>query len=219
MKIKTIKRRQQSEQQRMRETILQVLDQLETDSSEVAIKNALQPAVKPALIEKLVPQSQLGKLQHVPLPKFDGDILQFKLFWDQFEVSVDRQEDLVVITKILHLWSCLSGAVLKAIEGITVCAENYPEVVRTFHNRLHRVPEVVESHGLKECSENGAVDLTRLHDDLNRHFLELRALGNEVDVNVSGFHALLLIIKRKLPPDTLEAWRSFAQNLTNEQIT
>ncbi|XP_003369113.1 conserved hypothetical protein [Trichinella spiralis] len=70
-----------------------------------------------------------------------------ELFWDQFEVSVDRQEDLVVITKILHLWSCLSGAVLKAIEGITVCAENYPEVVRTFHNRLHRVPEVVESHG------------------------------------------------------------------------
>ncbi|XP_003369350.1 conserved hypothetical protein [Trichinella spiralis] len=158
MKIKTIKRRQQSEQQRLRETILQVLDQLETDSSEewrkltrttrISVDTFLkEPSVKPALTEELVPQSQLGKLQHVQLLKFDGDILQFKLFWDQFEVSVDRQEDLVAITKILHLWSCLSGAVLKAIEGITVCAENYPEVVRTFHNRFHRVPEVVESHG------------------------------------------------------------------------
>ncbi|KRY62894.1 hypothetical protein T4D_13224, partial [Trichinella pseudospiralis] len=83
----------------------------------------------------LSPQSSLGKLQPVPLPK----------------------EDLGAITKFLHLRSCLTGAALKAVEGITVCAENYPEVVRTLHDRFHRVPEVVESHvssvlGLRECS-------------------------------------------------------------------
>ncbi|KRX25617.1 hypothetical protein T07_6903 [Trichinella nelsoni] len=159
----------------------------------VDVEEVIKPAVKPALTEKLVPQSQLRKLQHVPLPKFDGDILQFKLFWDQFELSVDRREDLVAITKLLHLWSCLSGAV-------------------SGKPRLKVV-------SLKECSKNGAVELTRLHDDLNRHLLELSALGNEVDANFSGYHALLLIIKRKRPLDTLEAWRSFAQDLTNEQIT
>ncbi|KRY15118.1 hypothetical protein T03_11586, partial [Trichinella britovi] len=42
MKIETIKRRQQIEQNRLRETILQVLDQLETDSSELAVRNALR---------------------------------------------------------------------------------------------------------------------------------------------------------------------------------
>ncbi|KRY39872.1 hypothetical protein T03_2806, partial [Trichinella britovi] len=72
---------------------------------------------------------------------------------------------------------------------------------------------------LKECSDDGAADLTRLHDDLNRHFLELRALGKDVDANLSGFHALLPIIKKKLPPDTLEAWRAFVQGMTNEKIT
>ncbi|XP_003367748.1 hypothetical protein Tsp_14770, partial [Trichinella spiralis] len=128
------------------------------------------------------------------------------------------------ITKLLHLRSCLFGAALKAIEGITVCAENYSEVVRTLHNRFHRVPEVVESHmlkvvGLKECSEDGAAELTMLHDDLNCHFLELRALVKDVDANLSGFYALLPMIKKKLPPDTLEAWRAFVQELTNEQIT
>ncbi|KRY62714.1 hypothetical protein T4A_342, partial [Trichinella pseudospiralis] len=127
----------------------------------------------------LSPQSSLGKLQPVPLPKFDGDILQFKAFWDQFEVNIDRREDIGAINKFLHLRSCLSGAALKAIEGITVCEENYPGVVQTLHNRFHHVPEVVESHvlkvvSLKECSDDGAADLTRLHDDLNRHFLELR---------------------------------------------
>ncbi|KRZ08832.1 hypothetical protein T11_11741 [Trichinella zimbabwensis] len=244
MKIETIKRRQQIEQQRLRETILLVVDQLETDSSELAVRNALhaldaqyaeahraqvaledvlpdgesleaaldewrelrkdvfttrtradtflkekekskEPVAKPAFTEKSGPQLQLGKLQSVPLPKFDGDILEFKSFWDQFEVSVDRREDLGAITKLLHLRSCLSGAALKAIEGIT----------------------------------DKAAELTRLHDELNRHFLELRALGKDVDANLSGFHAFLPMIKKPLPPDTLEAWRSFVQDLTDEQIT
>ncbi|KRZ65890.1 hypothetical protein T10_2360 [Trichinella papuae] len=151
-----------------------------------------EPAMKPALTEKLS-------------------------FWDQFEVSINRREDPGAITKLLHLRSCLSGAALKAIEGIT-------HITETLHNRFHRVPEVVESHvlkvvSLKECSEDGAAELTRLHDELNRHFLELRALGKDMDENLSGFHAFLPMIKKKLPPDTLEAWRSFVQDLTDEQIT
>ncbi|KRX35222.1 hypothetical protein T05_16401 [Trichinella murrelli] len=235
MKIEAVNRRQQIKQKRLRETILQVLDQLETDSSELAVRNALraldaqyaeahrtqvgledvlpdgesleavlnewrelckevfttrtradtflkekdeskEPMAIPALTEKSGSKSQLGKLK---------------------SVSVDRREDIGAITKFIHLRSCLSGAALKAIEGITVCAENYPEVVQTLRNRFHRVPEMVESHVLKV----------------------LRALGKDVDANLSGFHALLPMIKKKLPPDTLEAWRAFVQELTNEQIT
>ncbi|KRZ58659.1 hypothetical protein T02_11949 [Trichinella nativa] len=257
MKIETVKRRQQIKQKRLRETILQVLDQLETDSSELAVRNALraldaqyaeahraevaledvlpdgesleavlnewrelckevftartradtflkekdeskEPMAIPALTEKSGSKSQLGKLKSVRLPKFDA--------------LIDGR------TKFIHLRSCLSGAALKAIEGITVCAENYPEVVQTLRNRFHRVPEMVESHVLK-CSDDGAADLMRLHDDLNRHFLELRALGKDVAANLSGFHALLPMIRKKLSPDTLEAWRAFVQELTNEQIT
>ncbi|KRY45546.1 hypothetical protein T03_9972 [Trichinella britovi] len=258
MKIETGKRRQQIEQKRLRETILQVLDQLETDSAELAVRNALraldaqyaeahraqvtledllhdgesleavldewrelckevfttrtradtflkgkdeskEPMATPALTEKSGSKSQLGKLKPVPLPKFDDNILEFKSFWDQFEVNIDRREDIGAITKFLHLRSY-------APQSIPSSAE------------------VVESHvlkvvSLKECSDDGAADLTRLHDDLNRHFLELRALGKDVDANLSGFHALLPIIKKKLPPDTLEAWRAFVQGMTNEKIT
>ncbi|KRY51586.1 hypothetical protein T03_222, partial [Trichinella britovi] len=43
------------------------------------------------------------------------------------------------------LRSCLCCVALKAIEGITVCAENCSDFVRTLHNRFHRSPvEVCE---------------------------------------------------------------------------
>ncbi|XP_003368895.1 conserved hypothetical protein, partial [Trichinella spiralis] len=60
------------------------------------------------------------------LPTFDGDILQFKAFWDQFNAAVHRREDLEDVTKFVHLRSCLAGAALHAISGVTTAAENYP---------------------------------------------------------------------------------------------
>ncbi|KRZ23332.1 hypothetical protein T4C_8592 [Trichinella pseudospiralis] len=265
MKIETIKRRQQIEQNRLRETILQVLDQLETDSSELAVRNALraldaqyaeahrtqvtledvlpdgesleavldewrelckevfttrtradtflkekdeskEPMATPALTEKSGSKLQLGKLKPVPLPKFDGNILEFKSFWDQFEVNIDRREDIGAITKNHGLRGELPWSRSDAPQSI-------PSSARGGESHVLKVVN------LKECSDDGAADLTRLHDDLNRHFLELRALGKDVDANLSGFHALLPIIKKKLPPDTLEAWRAFVQGMTNEKIT
>ncbi|KRZ55882.1 hypothetical protein T02_9055 [Trichinella nativa] len=41
------------------------------------------------------------------------------------EQSSIHQRGLSDITKVLHLRSCLSGSSLKAIGGVTICAENY----------------------------------------------------------------------------------------------
>ncbi|KRY26778.1 hypothetical protein T03_7301, partial [Trichinella britovi] len=205
MKLETTKRRQQIEQRRLRDAIIQVLKQLETDSNEIAVTNVLSaldaqyaearraqvaledalpdgealeatlrewhelsnevfetrnqagiflkekgngPAVNPKQSSSLTFAAEQVKPPRVPLPKFDGDILQFKSFWDQFESSIHQQEGLNDITKLLHLRSCLSGSALKAIEGVTICAENYPEVVQTLKTRFYRIPDVVESHVL-----------------------------------------------------------------------
>ncbi|KRX51525.1 hypothetical protein T09_6079, partial [Trichinella sp. T9] len=159
----------------------------------------------------------------VLLPKFNGDIQQFKSFWDQFESSIHQQEGLNDITKLLHFRSCLSGSALKAIEGVTICAENYPEVVQTLKTRCYRIPDVVESHVLsvmnvKACSNEGAGELTRLHDDLNRHFLELKALGKDVNCGLSGFHVILPKLKRKLPSGTVTEWKTFIKDKKDDEI-
>ncbi|KRY76096.1 hypothetical protein T4A_3705 [Trichinella pseudospiralis] len=316
------------EQQRLRETILLVVVQLEVDSSESAVRNALhaldaqsaeahrapvaledvlpdgesleaalnecrelrkevfttrtcadtflkekdkskQSVVKPALTKKLGPQSQLRRLVtsrcleqarpflppdcwrvhrylatsrywpalflsflpralmmalrqqtmtiyfiKQPKAKTDDDVMTYAAFPPIQLTFSTSTTDLGDITKFLHLRSCLSGAALKAIERITVCAENYSEVVRTLHNRFYRVPEVVASHVLE------VVGLKDRADEAPR-WLEppLPRIESSGEGNLSGFHALLPLIKEKLPPDTLEAWRAFVQDLTNEQIT
>ncbi|KRZ47258.1 hypothetical protein T02_12889 [Trichinella nativa] len=60
---------------------------------------------------------------------FDGDILQFKAFLDQFNAIVHRREDFEDVTKFVHLRSCLAGAALNAINGVETAAENYLAVV------------------------------------------------------------------------------------------
>ncbi|KRX34965.1 hypothetical protein T05_8253 [Trichinella murrelli] len=104
---------------------------------------------------------------------------------DQLEVRFDQRIDLGVITQVVHLRSCLCCVALKAIEGITVVNSHVLKVVC-----------------LNKCSEDSAAELTRLHDDSNRHFLEFRALGQYVDLHLSVFHILLLMIKKKLLPVT-----------------
>ncbi|KRY31558.1 hypothetical protein T03_13982, partial [Trichinella britovi] len=203
--LETTKRRQQIEQRRLRNAIIQVMKQLETDSNEIAVTNAMsaldaqyaearraqlaledalpdgealeatlcewhilsnevletrnqagiflkekgnRPAVNPKQSSSLTFAAEQVKPPRVPLPKFDGDILQFKSFWDQFKSSTHQQEGLNDILKLLHLRWCLSGSALKAIEGVTICAENYPEVVQTLKTRFYRIPDVVESHVL-----------------------------------------------------------------------
>ncbi|KRZ81681.1 hypothetical protein T08_14585 [Trichinella sp. T8] len=195
-------RPQQIERRPLRDANIQVLNQLETDSTKIAVVNALRaldaqyaearraqvaledalpdgealeatlrewhelsnevfgtrnqagiflkekgngPAVNSKQTASLTSAAEQIKPARVRLPKFDGDILQFKSFWDQFERNIHQREGLSDITKFLHLRSCLSGSALKATEGVTICAENYPEVVQTLKTRFYRIPDVGES--------------------------------------------------------------------------
>ncbi|KRZ91048.1 Anaphase-promoting complex subunit 10, partial [Trichinella sp. T8] len=52
------------------------------------------------------------------LPKFDGDVLQFETFWEQFEDQIHRQSELRDTTKFTYLRSCLTGNALNAIDEV-----------------------------------------------------------------------------------------------------
>ncbi|XP_003369727.1 conserved hypothetical protein [Trichinella spiralis] len=155
------------------------------------------------------------------LPTFDGDILQFKAFWDQFNAAVHRREDLEDVTKFVHLRSCLAGAALHAISGVTTAAENYPAVVQLLYDRFYRVSDVLDAHILKIFSvtkevAKGKEGLLALHDKLNGHLLELRAIGRDLDTTVSGFRTALPQLVAQLPKNIQSRWKDQCGKLTEE---
>ncbi|KRY27113.1 hypothetical protein T01_8694 [Trichinella spiralis] len=223
MKIETVKRRQQIEQKRLRETILQELDQLETDSSELAVRNALR-ALDAQYAEAHRTQVALEDVLpdgvSLEAALYEGRELCKEVFTtrtraDTFLKEKDESKEPVAkpaLTEKSQLGK-LQPVPLPKFDGRSDAPQSIPSSARG-GGESH-----VEGGRLEGVLWDGAAELTMLHDDLNCHFLELRALVKDVDANLSGFYALLPMIKKKLPPDTLEAWRAFVQELTNEQIT
>ncbi|KRY47867.1 hypothetical protein T03_13929 [Trichinella britovi] len=155
------------------------------------------------------------------LPTFDGDILQFKAFWDQFSAAVHRREDLEDVTKFVHLRSCLAGAALHAISGVTTAAENYPAVVQLLHDRFYRVSDILDAHILKIFSvtkevAKGKEGLLALHDKLYGPLLELKAIGRDLDTAVSGFRMALPQLVSQLPKNIQSRWKDQCGKLTEE---
>ncbi|KRY15519.1 Anaphase-promoting complex subunit 10, partial [Trichinella patagoniensis] len=103
-----------------------------------------------------------GALYHLNLPKwellkFDGDVLQFETFWEQFEDQIHRQSELRDTTKFTYLRSCLTGNALNAIDGLSVTAANYSAAIEILKSRALEVlgknpssPELTESEVLLE---------------------------------------------------------------------
>ncbi|KRZ58658.1 hypothetical protein T02_1348 [Trichinella nativa] len=155
------------------------------------------------------------------LPTFDGDILQFKAFWDQFNAAVHRRDDLEDVTKFVHLRSCLAGPALHAISDVTTAAENYPAVVQLLHDRFYRVSDVLDVHILKIFSvtkeaSKGKEGLLALHEKLNGHLLELRAIGTDLDTTVCGFRMALPQLVAQLPKNIQFRWKDQCGKLTEE---
>ncbi|KRZ74046.1 hypothetical protein T10_7368 [Trichinella papuae] len=159
-----------------------------------------------------------------PIPKlltFDGDILQFKAFWDQFNAAVHRREDLEDVTKFVHLRSCLAGAALHAISGVTTAAENYPAVVQLLHDRFYRVSDVLDAHilqilSIKNEASSEQEGLLTMHDKLNGHLLELKAIGKNLDSAVPGFRMALPHLVSELPKDIQSRWKDQCVKLAEE---
>ena len=150
------------------------------------------------------------KLPKLHVPTFDGDILNWRQFWEQFSVSIHDRRSLSEAEKLVYLQQAIKKcSATSAIEGLSRSGDNYPEAVECLKARydrprlIHRthVQRIVDVSSLKDCSGK---ELRRLHDTV---FESLKTLGHEPS---STF--ITSVLELKLDQDTMFEWQKHSQD-------
>ena len=153
-------------------------------------------------------QSSSLKLPRIELPKFNGDVLKFQNFWDQFEAAVHNNDDLPKVQKFTYLRSVLTGNALQTIEGFEVTGANYQAAVHCLQHRYGRKRMIISSlvKSVIQMDAKSAVSASALRDLYDTFMNRTRALEALGEDPTSHGCILLPIFETKLPPQLLEKW-------------
>ena len=123
------------------------------------------------------------RLPKLELPIFDGEVVQWPAFWDQFEAVVDNFE-LPDVSKFVYLRSLLKGDALSAINGLTLSSQHYIIAKDILRYRFGRKERIIFAHiqqlmqlRVNQSQSSKTIHLMRLQDELVTHVRSLEALG------------------------------------------
>ena len=173
--------------------------------------DCLRQMKKLPLQEHLLMPSPTQRAQSFP-STFDGDILSWTRFWEQFSISVHGRKSLTDAEKLVYLQQAIKkGTAKSTIEGLTQTGENYEEAVSCLKSRYDRPRLIYRTHVQKimdvpPLKDNNGRDLRRLHDMVQQHLRALKAMDNDL----SGAF-ITSIIELKLDTDTLFEWQKHSQ--------
>ena len=152
------------------------------------------------------------KLPKLEVPTFDGNLIHWKQFWDQFTAAVHSKTSLSNAEKTVYLQHAIKdGSAKDAIEGLSHSGDNYEEAIECLKSRYNRprliqrthVRLIVDTPPLKEGSGK---ELRRLHDVVQQHVRALKTLGCDLPGKF-----ITSMIELKLDVDTLFEWQKHSQ--------
>jgi hypothetical protein len=152
------------------------------------------------------------RLPKIDVPTFDGDVLNWRQFWEQFSVSIHERKTLSNAEKFQH--AVKGGSARNAIEWLSRSGDHYPEAIeclRSGYDRPHtihrgHVQRIMDAPSLKDGSGK---ELRHLHDVIQQHIRALKSL----DYEPSGAF-VTSIIELKLDQDTMFEWQRQSQSKT-----
>ena len=156
------------------------------------------------------------KIPKLEAPTFDGDILNWTKFWEQFSISIDKHSRLTNAEKFVYLQHSLKGGSAKhVIEGLSGTGEHYSKAVECLKTRYDRPRLIHQSHvkvilEVPSLKDSSGKELRKFHDTLQQH---LRALDAAECEPLSQF--ITSIIQLKLDVDTLFEWQKHTQDTTD----
>ena len=156
-----------------------------------------------------VDESKGVKLPKLEVPMFDGNLLNWKTFWEQFCVSVHSRTNISDAEKLVQ--ALKDGKAKHTIEGLSRTGDQYNEAVECLQQRydrprlIHRihVQTIVETLQVKDGT---GIELCRLHDKVQQHLTALKAMGSEPP---GPF--ITSVMELKLDPTTMFEWHRKSQ--------
>ena len=147
------------------------------------------------------------KLPKLELKTFDGDIINWKRFRDQFDVSV-HSDNLIskieIYLKFSYLKTFLNESASSCISGLTLATGNYDEAVKILEERFGKTQILISAFMQqfvslpKIKSANDICGLREWFDKVENSVRNLKTLSVEPD----SYGSLLVpLINEKLPND------------------
>ena len=185
--------------------------------SSVEIKKKLSSSTSPSMASSLpVPDSKGVRLPKLEVPTFDGNILNWRCFWEQFRVSVHDRSSLSDSEKLVYLQHSLKdGSAKNVIEGLSRSGDNYSEAVDCLQAHFDR-PRLIHQTHVRMIAEALALkdgtgkELRCLHDTTQQHLRALKAMGYDPP---GPFITSLLELK--LDTNTMFEWQRHSQESTD----
>ena len=153
------------------------------------------------------------KLPKLDTPTFDGELLNWKPFWEQFCLALHDRARLTDAEKLAYLRNAVKdGTARSVIEGLTKSSEEYSEAIDCLKARYDRprlihqthVKCILDSPLLKEGSGR---ELRRLHDTVQQHLRALKSLGHEPSPSF-----ITSLIELKLDVNTMFEWQKHSHD-------
>lgn len=146
--------------------------------------------------------SSMAKLPRLDMPTFNGDRMKWAEFWDTFETTIDKNDNLSDVEKLKYLNSKLLGEAKLAVSGIQLSNENYKVAVDLLKERFGDKQTVINAHYTELMNLISANNSTRnlrfLYDQIEKNLRGLQALDQNINQDV-----FVSIVTSKIPKDVL----------------
>lgn len=136
-----------------------------------------------------------NRLPKLSLPEFDGNILEWHQYWDQFRSNIDSK-NLSDVDKLSYLKASLKGDAKRTIEGLETTNRNYNIALTTLKERYGKSSYLIDAHYSTlykiQAAKNTSTECRKALDEIERNLRVLESLGEDVNHN----HLRFLIIEK-----------------------
>ncbi|XP_011868131.1 PREDICTED: uncharacterized protein LOC105562154, partial [Vollenhovia emeryi] len=129
---------------------------------------------------------RLGSLPKIKLPRFSGDLLEWRSFQDLFSSLILINSDLTDVEKMHYLKTSLSGEALKFVVNLPISGANFAIAWDTLVSRYDNKRLLISAHidrltNLKPLKNKAATELSSFLATISESLGALRALGCQIE--------------------------------------